>query len=131
MLKRKLRSFQLALDLKSFSRVSTISFSGTRTKSAGTGSRRRVTTLRSREGVYREENARCLRVTSKCSEYLEQGNKAHRREATFVALADGSCAMGGKTANKRATPNRRPRFAFTMSPGFAYCFCTPPPLSAR
>ena len=32
----------------------------------------------------------------KCSEYLEQGNKAHRRKATFVALADGQVAPVGR-----------------------------------
>ena len=32
----------------------------------------------------------------KCSEYLEQGNKAHRRKATFVALADGQVGRVGR-----------------------------------
>ena len=36
-----------------------------------------------------EDSYRALR---KCWEYLEQGNKAHRRKATFVATADGTVA---------------------------------------
>jgi hypothetical protein len=32
----------------------------------------------------------------KCWEYLEQGNKAHRRKATFVALADGQLVPRGR-----------------------------------
>ncbi len=33
-------------------------------------------------------------------------------------------------ANKAASSNRRPHFAFAVSCKFDYCFCAPPPLSA-
>lgn len=35
----------------------------------------------------------------KCWEYLERGNKAHRRKATFVVSADGQVSASGKVAN--------------------------------
>src|SRR5260221_6760299 len=50
------------------------------------------------EKAFAEERKRdAYESLRKCWEYLEQGNKAHRRKATFVAFADGQVApLGGK-----------------------------------
>jgi hypothetical protein len=37
-----------------------------------------------------------------CWDYLEQGNKAHRRKATFVALADGQVATVGRKEGEQS-----------------------------
>lgn len=54
------------------------------------------------EKAFTEERKRdACESLRKCWEYLEQGNKAHRRKATFVALADGRVAPLGRKGGEQ------------------------------